>query len=111
MSIEIFNSKRQKKELKVLFVSKRSACRAPIAETIFKYLADKYADKNFNRFLWRASSAGLDVPNHYQGQLPERPALRVLSENRLETSSGAKQVSNIYDYKSLFRFFYYFHKN
>lgn len=95
MSIQIFSSKREKKELKVLFISKRDACRAPIAETIFKYLASKYADKNFNKFLWRAASAGLEVPNHHQGSLPEHKAIRVLNENHLETSSGSRQVSEL----------------
>jgi protein-tyrosine-phosphatase len=92
MSVQIFNSSRQKKELKVLFISKRDACRAPIAECIFKYLAEKYADRHFNRFLWRAGSAGMDVPNHHQGSLPEHKTLRVLCENQLDTSSGSRQV-------------------
>lgn len=93
MSVEIFHSSRQKRELKVLFVSRRDECRAPIAETIFRYLADKYCDARFNRFLWRASSAGLEVPSHHQGALPDHKTMRVLNENHLDTSTGAKQVS------------------
>ena len=93
MSIEIFRSSRQKRELKVLFISKRDACRAPIAETIFKYLADKYCDRPFNRFLWRAASAGLEVQPNQQGSLPERNTLKVLIENHLETTNGSRQVN------------------
>lgn len=93
MAVRIFSSSREKKELKVLFISKRDECRAPIAETIFKYLADKYADKNWNKFLWRVASAGLEVPNHHQGSLPDHKTIRVLNENHLETSSGSRQVS------------------
>jgi protein-tyrosine-phosphatase len=92
MSVEIFNSSRQKRELKVLFISKRDACRAPIAECIFKHLAEKYADRHFNRFLWRAGSAGMEVSKHHQGSLPEHKTLRVLCENHLDTASGARQV-------------------
>lgn len=97
MAVEIFQSSRQKRELKVLFVSKRDACRAPIAETIFDHLADKYRDRQFNRFLWRASSAGLEVLSHNQGSLPEPKALRVLGENRLGTTAGSRNVSELND--------------
>ena len=93
MAIQVFTSSRQKKELKVLFVSKRSECRAPIAEAIFDYLAEKNADKNFNKFLWRASSAGMEVAKHHQGSLPDPKTLRVLAENHLGTTSGSRQVS------------------
>lgn len=93
MSVEIFHSSRQKRELKVLFISKRDACRAPIAETIFRYLADKYCDRQFNRFLWRTSSAGLEVQPHHQGDLPDQKTLRVLGENHLDTTAGVRQVS------------------
>jgi protein-tyrosine-phosphatase len=93
MSVQIFHSSRQKRELKVLFVSRRDECRAPIAETIFKYLAEKNCDKGFNRFLWRAASAGMEVQPHNQGALPNRMTLRVLSENQMDTTAGARQVS------------------
>lgn len=93
MSVEIFHSSRQKRELKVLFVSRRDECRAPMAETIYRHLADKYCDKTFNRFLWRTSSAGLEVESHHQGSLPDRQTLRVLTENYLETTNGSRQVS------------------
>ena len=93
MSIEIFQSSRSKKELKVLFVSKRDACRAPIADTIFNHLADKYSTRNFNKFNWRSSSAGLEVPPAWQGKLPDQKTLRVINENHLETMNGCRQVS------------------
>lgn len=83
--------KKKRRELKVLFVSKRDSCRGPMAETIFAYIADKYNLKSFSRFIWRASSAGLVKYN--QGNLPEQLCLRVLAENKLETLHGCRQVS------------------
>lgn len=82
---------KKKRELKVLFVSKRDCCRGPMAECIFAYLADKYNLKSFSRFIWRASSAGL--VKFCPGNLPEQLALRVLAENNLETMHGCRQVS------------------
>ncbi|CAG9797017.1 unnamed protein product [Chironomus riparius] len=92
MSIEIFQSSRSKKELKVLFISKRDSCRAPIADTIFNHLADKYSNRNFNKFIWRSSSAGLEVPQASQGKLPDQKTLRVINENHLETMHGCRQI-------------------
>lgn len=85
------SSKKKRRELKVLFVSKRDCCRGPMAETIFIHLADKFNKKAFARFIWRASSAGLQKFN--QGNLPEQLCLRVLAENHLETMHGCRQVS------------------
>jgi len=93
MSIEIFQSSRRKKELKVLFLSKRDSCRAPIADTIFNHLSDKYSNRTFNKFNWRSSSAGLEVSQGSQGKLPDQKTLRVLNENHLETMHGCRQVS------------------
>jgi protein-tyrosine-phosphatase len=93
MSIEIFQSSRKKKELKVLFLSRRDSCRAPIADTIFNHLADKYSNRTFNKFNWRSSSAGLEVSQGAQGKLPDQKTLRVLNENHLETMHGCRQVS------------------
>ncbi|CRK86556.1 CLUMA_CG000200, isoform A [Clunio marinus] len=81
---------KKRKELKVLFVSRRDSCRGPIAETIFQHLAEKYNLKHFNRFSWRANSAGLEKYN--QGNLPEHFCLRVLAENNLETMHGCRQI-------------------
>lgn len=93
MSVEIFTSSRAKRELKVLFISKHDTCRAPIADAIFSHLADKYADRSFNKFYWRSSSAGLEVSQASQGKLPDQKTIRVLSENHLETTHGCRQVS------------------
>lgn len=88
---------KKKRELKVLFVSKRDACRGPMAECIFNHLVDKFNTKSFARFNWRVQSAGL-VP-YNQGNLPEQFCLRVLHENSLETMHGCKQVSSRANYK------------
>lgn len=84
--------KKNMRELKVLFVSKRDSCRGPMAETIFDHIAEKNKIKPFNRFLWRASSAGMVKYN--QGYLPEQLCLRVLAENNLDTMHGCRQVSD-----------------
>lgn len=86
------SKKKKKRELKVLFVSKRDACRGPMAECIFNYLTEKYNLKSFSRFIWRSHSAGLVAYN--QGNLPEQFALQVLNENHLETMHGCRQVSS-----------------
>lgn len=91
LSIDNDASKKKKRELKVMFVSKRDACRGPMAESIFKYLAEKYAMKSFNKFLWKAMSAGLDKYN--EGNLPDQMSLRVLGENHLESMHCCRQVS------------------
>lgn len=93
MSIEIFSSSRSKKELKVLFISRRDTCRGPIAEAIFNYLINRYSNKTFNKFSWRSASAGLEVSQVMQGNLPDPKTLRVLNENHLETTHGCRQVS------------------
>lgn len=85
-------NKKQMRELKVLFVSKRDSCRGPMAESIFDHIAEKNKLKPFNRFLWRASSAGMVKYN--QGYLPEQLCLRVLGENNLDTMHGCRQVSD-----------------
>lgn len=82
---------KKKRELKVLFVSKRDCCRAPMADCIFQYLAEKYSIRPFCRFLWRSQSAGFESYN--QGNLPEQMCLRVLKENNLDTMHGCRQVS------------------
>lgn len=82
---------KKRRELKVLFVSKRDTCRGPMAEAILNYLADKYSMKTWNRFTYRVNSAGFIKYN--QGYLPEQLALRVLAENHLETLHGSRQVS------------------
>jgi protein-tyrosine-phosphatase len=93
MAVEIFNSSRGKKELKVIFVSKRDQCRAPIADSIFSHLAEKFANKAFNKFLWRSTSCGLSVPPSMQARMPEEKALRVICENHLDNVHGSRQVS------------------
>lgn len=84
---------KKKRELKVLFVSKRDMCRGPMAECIFNYLADKYNLKSFSRFIWRAHSSGMDCYRYNLGNLPDQLSLRVLAENRLETQHGCRQAS------------------
>lgn len=91
--------KKERRELKVLFVSKRDSCRGPMAECIFIYLAEMYNKKSFARFIWRASSAGL--MKHNQGNLPEQLCLRVLAENHLETMHGCRQVRFLYSRTAL----------
>jgi hypothetical protein len=83
--------KKKLKELKVLFVSRRDTCRGPIAECIFDHLNDKFAFKPFARFFWRSASAGMIRYNG--GHLPDQLALRVLAENKLQTTHGSRQVS------------------
>lgn len=77
--------------MKVLFVSKRGACRGPMAESIFNSIGDKYNTKPFSKGYMRAQSAGLDVGR--RNRTPEDLALRVLAENELETLLSCRQVS------------------
>ena len=99
-----FNSEASKKnvtrkELRVLFVSKHDACRGPMADCIFQSIADRHAMKSYSRFLYRSASAGIN--RHNPGNLPEQLALRVLSENDLDTVHGCRQVS-LSDYENSF---------
>jgi len=82
---------KRQKEFKVLFISQRDACRGPMAECIFQMLADKYAMKSFNKFLWKATSAGLEKYN--QGNLPDQMCLKVLGDNYLDSKHACRQAS------------------
>lgn len=79
------------RELKVLFVSRRDTCRGPMAECIFEHINDKFVYQPFAKFDWRVASAGMI--RYKGGYLPDELALRVLKENRLETTHGSRQVS------------------
>lgn len=88
---DLEKNKKQRKELKVLFVSKHDCCRGPMADCIFQNIADRHAMKSYSRFLWRSSSAGLKKYN--PGNLPDQLALRVLGENNLDTVHGCREVN------------------
>lgn len=81
----------KKRELKVMFISKRDACRGPMAECIFQFIVNKYQGKAFSKFRWKISSAGLEKYN--PGDIPEQRCLQVLGENRLDTIHCCRQVS------------------
>lgn len=87
------------RELKVLFVSRRDTCRGPMAECIFEHINDKFVYQPFAKFDWRVASAGMI--RYKGGYLPDELALRVLKENRLETTHGSRQVSFFFEAKKI----------